>query len=165
MYFPLLGDLGFPRRRWERQSSVETGTSEGLGDQGHWETQMLWCPSSMPKTSHSAVSSRTSVMIRFLIATVTFIYIFAGDLLISVSPVSVCRRPCIVEFLLQSGEKWREQMGLWLIFQSWIYKKIFVRHCTAVCGMKLILWIKLLTSPKIGALFKEGSMSLAKYYF
>ena len=32
-------------------------------------------------------------------------YIFAGDLLGSVLPVSVCRRPCIVEFLLQGGQK------------------------------------------------------------
>lgn len=125
MCFPLLGDLGFSCWRPERQSSAETGTSRGLGDRGHLETRILWCPSSTPKTSHSSVSGRTSVMIRSLIATVTFIHTFAGDLLISVPPVSACRRPCIAEFLLRSGEKWREQMGLWLIFQCWIYKKIF----------------------------------------
>lgn len=92
---------------------------------GHLETWMLWCLGSMPRGSPSAHSSRTSVMIRFLIATVTFLYIFADDLLISIPPVSICRRPCIVEFLPQSREKWREQMRLWLIFQCWIYKKIF----------------------------------------
>ena len=133
---------------------------------GPLETCMLWCPSSVPRTSHSAHSSRTSVMIRFLIAAVTFIYIFAGDLLGPVPPVSVCRRPCIVEFFPRRGQEWRSRWDYDLFSNAEFIKRSSVRHRrTAVCGMKLILWIKSLTSPKIGALFKEGSMRPAKYYF
>lgn len=124
MYLPSLGGFGFPCWRPDGQKSTEPGTLRGCGSGDIWKLGCL-VSEFMPGTSHSVHSSRTSVMVQFLRATVTFIYIFAGDLLISVPPVSVCWRPWIVEFVLQSGEKWREQMGLWLILWCWIYKKIF----------------------------------------
>lgn len=61
----------------------------------------------------------------------------------------------------KEGSRWDYD----LFSRAEFIKRSLVRHCAAVCEMKLILRIKLLTSPKRGALFKEGSMSLAKYYF
>lgn len=146
------------------QNSAECGPSGSL--RGHLEVQSSWGLSSRLRTAHSMRSSKTTVIIWFLIASVTFLYVFPADLLISVPPASVCSRPCVAECLLpHDREKWREPAGLWVIFQCRIYKKIFCQALHSGLQDGINPMNKATNSREMGALFEEGSMRLAKYYF